>query len=37
MKWEEWLKKIMKEIAASYTISEETSKSFFKDLMQLLK
>ena len=37
MKWDEWLKKIMKEIMAGYTISEETSQSFFKELIQLLK
>jgi len=28
MKWDEWLKKIIKEITSDYTISEETSKSF---------
>ena len=27
MKWDEWLKKIIKEITSDYTISEETSKS----------
>lgn len=37
MKWDEWLKKIIKEITSDYTISEETSKSFFEGLMQLLK
>ncbi len=37
MKWDEWLKKIIKEITLDYTISEETSKSFFEELMQLLK
>ena len=37
MKWDEWLKKIIKEITSDYTISEETSKSFFEELMQLLK
>ena len=36
MKWDEWLKKIIKEITSDYTISEETSKSFFEELMQLL-
>ena len=30
MKWDEWLKKIIKEIMSHYTISEETSKSFLK-------
>ena len=35
MKWDEWLKKIIKEIMSHYTISEETSKSFFEELMQL--
>lgn len=35
MKWDEWLKKIIKEITSDYTISEETSKSFFEELMQL--
>ena len=33
MKWDEWLKKIIKEITSDYTISEETSKSFFEELM----
>ena len=28
MKWEEWLKKIIKEITSDYTISEETSKNY---------
>ena len=37
MKWDEWLKKIIKEITSDYTISEETSKCFFEELMQLLK
>ena len=37
MKWDEWLKKIIKEITAGYTISEETSINFFEELMQLLK
>lgn len=37
MKWDEWLKKIIKEITSDYTISEETSKSLFEELMQLLK
>ena len=32
MKWDEWLKKIIKEITSDYTISEETSKSFFEKL-----
>lgn len=35
MKWDEWLKKIIKEITSDYTISEETSKSFFEELMRL--
>ena len=35
MKWDEWLKKIIKEITSDYTISEETSKSFFEKLMQM--
>ncbi len=30
MKWDEWLKKIIKEITSDYTISEETSKAFLK-------
>lgn len=29
MKWDEWLKKIIKEITSDYTISEETSKMLF--------
>lgn len=37
MKWDEWLKKIIKEITSDYMISEEISKSFFEELMQLLK
>ena len=37
MKWDEWLKMIIKEITSDYMISEETSKSFFEELMQLLK
>ena len=37
MKWDEWLKKIIKEITSDYTISEETSKSFFFFFLQLLK
>ena len=28
MKWDEWLKKIIKEIMSDYTISEETSKNY---------
>lgn len=28
MKWDEWLKKIIKEITSDYTISEETSKNY---------
>ena len=29
MKWDEWLKKIIKEITSDYMISEETSKKLF--------
>lgn len=31
------VEKDLKEITSDYTISEETSKSFFEELMQLLK
>ena len=38
MKWDEWLKKIIKEITSDYTISEETSKNFsYGELFSLLK
>ena len=34
MKWDEWLKKIIKEITSDYTISEETSKSFVEIIQE---
>lgn len=37
MKWDVWLKTIIQEIAGNYAISEEKSKKFFRDLIQLLK
>ena len=37
MKWDEWLKKIIKEITSDYTISEETSKSFFDAIVEIIQ
>lgn len=37
MKWDVWLKNIIKDVSEEYVISEKKSRRFFKRLLNLLK
>lgn len=37
MKWDDWLKNIIKDVSEEYVISGKKSRQFFKRLLKLLK
>lgn len=37
MKWDAWLKNIIKDISEEYIISEKKSRQFFKRILKILR
>ena len=37
MKWDDWLKGVIKDISEEYVISEKKSRRFFRMILKLLK